>query len=215
MKVELIYYTPDGINTIARLARSTRRNELEDIPAQPVIYIDSDYEKWEKKNENFVKELIKMNHLGILEHIQFTFHLSEVSRCLTHQLVRHRMASYLQMSSRHVDLSFDSYETPQSILDHWNPNTRRKYNHAMMNARTLYRELVRDGIPKEDARYIIPDGNHTHISMTANARELRHFFELRCKKDAQWEIQSVAKEMLKICYETYPVLFEDLYKEFC
>ena len=209
MKIELIDYTKDGINKIAMMARATRGVAL--------------MRDWsDKQNKDYVKKLIKWKHFGILEHITFTFHVSEISRVLTHQLVRHRIASYLQMSSRHTfqDSSRD-YVTPPSIeatKDAKNPkiyNCWRIYNTHMINAHAAARILMRDGnIPMEDARYLMPDGFYTHISMTMNCRELRHFFELRCDKTAQWEIRNLAKELLKICHDKYPVIFEDLFKKY-
>jgi len=117
VNVELIDYTHDGINKIARLARATRKNKLEDFVVS-LDYVETmvqgnGYTDEQRKsvkdvrdnrnNEKFVKSLIKVKHYGVLEHINFTFHVSGISRCLTHQLVRHRIGfSFLQMSNRHA-----------------------------------------------------------------------------------------------------------------
>jgi len=199
MKVELIEYTPNGINKIARLARSTRKNKLEE------------YEEWYKDNEKFVKQLISVKHYGILEHITFTFHVSEISRCLTHQLVRHRMASYLQMSNRHAKPNEDDYVTPHTLKT---DKAKKCYEWIIETSWAYYNELINEGVPIEDARYVLPPAFFTHITITMNCRELRHFFELRCEKYAQWEIRELATEMLKICYDKYPIIFEDLYKRY-
>jgi len=199
MNVELLDYTKDGIQLIAKMARATRCPKLENG-----MEID------ENRDSKFVKALLVRQHLGILEHINFTFHISEVSRCLTHQLVRHRVASYLQMSGRQTAPELLDFIVPESVKDHWNPTIRRKYHFAMRNNHTLYRELVRDGIPKEDARYVLPPGYFTHMSMTMNARTLRHFLKLRLEKDAQWEIRELACMIFDIVYALYPILFEDL-----
>jgi len=232
MKIELIDYTPDGINKIARLARATRKSQMvDDMPddnfiSDSVPEHSNEYKEWIEKNEKFVKTLIKVGHLGILEHINFTFHISEVSRALTHQLVRHRVASYLQMSNRHAKPKWNDWVTPPSIYEHNKPIGKCKdgsdlhvdaydlYSNAMIYIYEQYTDLIKSGIPIEDARYILPPAFYTHISMTMNVRELRHFFELRCDKSAQWEIRDMAKEMLKICYNIYPILFEELYEEY-
>jgi thymidylate synthase (FAD) len=209
MKVELIDYTENGIRKIAKLARATRKVSLE-TDEQYLRNID-DLRDIKGKDEKFVKSLLKVNHLGILEYINFTFHVSEISRALTHQLVRHRIASYLQMSSRHVKPDKKGYVVPITIGDE---NAARDiYDQATRMAFEHYKVLVEDyNIPIEDARYILPPAFYTHISITMNARELRHFFELRCDKHAQWEIRELSNRMLKICYEKYPIIFEDLYE---
>ena len=201
MKIDLLYYTPNGISLIARMARSTRKNKLS--PNNPD----------EQKDEHFVKQLLKVQHLGILEHINFTFHVSEISRILTHQLVRHRIASYLQMSSRHAIPERDDFVTPPCFQN--NKLNEESYVKRMYSAYDAYKESINSGFPIEDSRYLIPDGYYTHIGITMNCRELIHFFKLRCHKSAQWEIRNLANEMLKICYETYPVIFEDEYKKYC
>ena len=197
MKIELISYTPDGENMIANLAKATRMSSLD--------------MKQNNKDNNmkFIKHLIKIGHLGILEHITFTFHVSEISRSLTHQLVRHRIASYLQMSGRHTKPNEKDYVIPPSM----DINTGI-YKEMVERAYGNYLNLIELGIPVEDARYVLPPAFYTHIAITMNARTLRHFFELRCDEHAQWEIREMAKEMLKICYDKYPVIFEDLKEKY-
>lgn len=198
MKVKLLDYTKDGIPLIARMARSTRTNMLQSLHNG-------------NNDEHFVKQLLKVQHLGILEHINFTFHVSEISRCLTHQLVRHRIASYLQQSNRHAIPGRDDFVIPPSIKKTY----LEFYVKEMHNAYDSYKALIDNNfVPIEDARYLIPDGYYTHIGITMNCRELKHFFKLRCHTSAQWEIRDMAKEILKICYNKYPVIFEDEYKEF-
>ena len=194
MKVELIDCTEDGIDKIARMGKSTKLNDL------PVKWND----KWGTR-EKFVRSLMNMGHLGILEHITFTFHVSGISRNLTHQLVRHRIASYLQQSNRKVIPKMQDYIIPSSVKK---SIVEDKFNESMMNAWSNYHEAIDSGIPVEDARYLLPSGYFTHIAMTMNARQLLHFFELRCHKSAQWEIREMANKMLKICKEKYPVVFE-------
>jgi len=199
MKVKLIDATHDGIDKIARMGRSTKLN---DIP-----------KKWDSKwgtRENFVRALMKVGHLGILEHITFTFHVSGISRNLTHQLVRHRLASYLQQSNRKVIPKMQNYIIPPSVK---NSTSEDKFNEAMVDAWSNYSEAIESGIPIEDARYLLPSGYFTHIAITMNARVLLLFFGLRCAKEAQWEIRNMAGMMLGICYIKYPVIFEELWRK--
>ena len=201
MKVELLDYTENGIALIAKMGRATRCNKL-----------DNDMEIDKNKDEKFVKALMVRQHLGVLEHINFTFHVSEISRCLTHQLVRHRIASYLQMSNRHAKPETEkSYVTPHTLKT---DKAKKCYEWIMETSLAYYNELINEGVPVEDARYVLPPAFYTHISITMNVRELRHFLELRCDKSAQWEIRELAMEILDICYDTYPVLFEDIYKRY-
>lgn len=200
MRVKLIKYTENSLDLIVRMAHSTRKN-----------YLEKDWEEKISQND-FVKELISWGHEGVFEHIIFTFHVSEVSRCLTHQLVRHRIASYLQQSSRHVVSKKEDYVIPQSVAK--TVHETQHYKEWMEWQWDNYKRMINMGIPVEDARYLLPDGYFTHITLTMNCRELRHFFELRCDEHAQWEIREMAKEMLKICHEKYPIIFEDLYKKF-
>lgn len=198
MKVVLVDVTKDGIDKIARMGRSTRLN---DIP-----------EKWDAKwgtQEKFVKSLMSVEHLGILEHITFTFHVSEISRNLTHQLVRHRLASYLQQSNRRVIPNIGNFIIPPTIKE--DKEKEKHFVHFMNEAWRHYMFFIDDfKIPIEDARYLLPSGYFTHISITMNARQLRHFFSLRLDKTAQWEIRKLACKMYDIAYEKYQIIFEDL-----
>lgn len=216
MKVELIEYTKDGINLIARLAKSTRMNYLEKLPDKKYIDcgiissvpVNEEYIDWQRRNETFVKHLLKVRHLGILEHIVFTFHISEISRCLTHQLVRHRMASYLQQSDRHVKPITSDYVIPHTIYE--DDDIFSEYTFMMKDAYNNYERLIRYGVPIEDARYVLPPAYYTQISVTMNCREILHFLELRLAKEAQLEIRQLACKIFDLCYEKYPLLFESL-----
>jgi len=201
MEVKVIDVTKDGIDKIARMGRSTRLN---DIP-----------EKWDESwgtQEKFIRSLMKIGHLGILEHITFTFHVSGVSRNLTHQLVRHRLASYLQQSNRIVKPEQDDFVIPPSIEK--SASFTQHYKEWMEGQWANYQTLIKLGVPVEDARYLLPSGYFTHIAITMNARQLLHFFELRCAKPAQWEIREMACIMLEICHKEYPVIFEELWQEY-
>jgi thymidylate synthase (FAD) len=200
VKVELIEYTSGGIDLIANLARSTRKNDLQ-------FTFD------EQKNEKFVKELIKIQHLGILEHITFTFHISEISRILTHQLVRHRMASYLQQSGRHVKPEENGYVVPKSMDNIYYgelPSKRQLYIETINNCYKSYNYLLEKGVPVEDARYLLPPAFYTQITVTMNCRAILHFLELRLDTSAQWEIAELACKIYDEVYDIYPIIFECL-----
>ncbi|MBR1439353.1 MAG: FAD-dependent thymidylate synthase, partial [Synergistaceae bacterium] len=124
-----------------------------------------------------------------------------------HQLVRHRLASFSQQSQRYVKMSPDPDNViiPPSIQN--NPEALRLFTEAVRKSQEAYAELTALGIPKEDARFILPHGHSTRLVMTMNARELHHFFSLRLCRRAQWEIHELARKMLALCREKAPVLF--------
>ena len=210
MKVELIAYTPNPDDVCGRAAKTC--TNAGGVP-----------EKGEVKT---LKGALSSGHESVAEHASFTFAIEGVSRALTHQLVRHRMASYSQQSQRYVNMDGFEYVMPESIktskekiyvgmeldcFDCLTPDYKivhEAYEELMYKIRETYEDLIRVGIPEEDARYILPNACATNIVVTMNARELRHFFRLRCCTRAQWEIRELANKMLELCEEVAPVLFE-------
>ena len=170
---------------------------------------------WEDKDLRSLGRVLASGHESIFEHAVYTFEVKGVSRALTHQLVRHRMASYAQQSQRYVDMSEAAYIIPESIDKCLTPATpdgcplNIEYVNAIRKCEEVYRKLVNAGINPEDARYVLPNACTTNIVITMNARELRHFFAVRCCERAQWEIRELANKMLKICKEVSPTIFED------
>lgn len=154
-----------------------------------------------------IKSIVKMGHFSILEHASFTFLITGLSRAASHQLVRHRLASYSQRSQRYVDETGFSYVIPNSIAAV--SKTAEKFENLMKLIAELYGEFIESGIPKEDARYILPNAAATSIMVTMNARELLHFITLRTCLRAQWEIREVAEKMLELAREKAEVIFED------
>ena len=150
---------------------------------------------------------MKSGHESVAEHASFTFLIEGVSRALLAQITRHRMASFSVQSQRYVDMSGNGYVMPPSIAK--GSEQAKTFDNAMEIAWDFYERLVEMGIPKEDARYVLPNACHTTMEVTMNARELRHFFSLRCCNRAQWEIRALADEMLRLCREKAPVLFSD------
>lgn len=156
--------------------------------------------------EKFIDKLKGMGHESPLEHVSFTFAIEGVSRTLTHQLVRHRIASYSQKSQRYVSENDFEYIIPPSIA---NGAGVLLYDKLMKQIKQTYTLLVNMNIPKEDARYVLPNATETKIIVTMNARSLFNFFSLRCCTHAQWEIRQLANLMLVEVQKVAPILFKN------
>lgn len=196
MKVTLITHTPEPEKVIASAAK--------------LCYSSSDIETLmngltSEKIETFIKKLTDLGHQSPLEHCSFTFGIEGVSRALSHQLVRHRIASYSQKSQRYVKEGQFEYIVPPTIVE--NPTEKYMFEEFMRRAQEVYDCLVANGIPAEDARFVLPNACETKIIVTMNIRSLLHFFEERCCSRAQWEIRHMAYAMLRICKEVAPNLF--------
>lgn len=199
MKVSLLQHTPDPELTVALAARlcysSASIEELKDKLSGADI-------------RNFLEKIMSLGHQSVLEHASFTFGIDGVSRVTSHQLVRHRIASFSQQSQRYV-----SHEerfaavVPPSIAGR--PEILARFEGELATLHRAYAEMVAAGIPAEDARYILPNATETKIIVSMNARELLHFFGLRCCERAQWEIREMAVEMLKLAQMAAPVIFRD------
>jgi thymidylate synthase (FAD) len=157
----------------------------------------------------FVQRRIREGHESIIEHASATFEISGISRACSHQLVRHRLASYSQESQRYVDASNAEFVVPESISA--DPEVKALWDDSMTQAREAYRTLRQRGVRKEDCRFLLPNATATRIVMTMNFRELRHFINLRGLNPAtQWEIQELANRILDLVYEQAPSVFQDL-----
>lgn len=161
-----------------------------------------------KPAEYYIRLAKKMGHLSVLEHASFVFSVKGISRACSHQLVRHRIASYSQQSQRAVDpiKSADWYVIPPELEG----EVKRFFINEMNEIARFYKDLINYGVPKEDARFVLPNACKTNIVVTMNARELLHFFRLRLHPSAQWEIRSMAQKMLDIVKPLAPVIFEDV-----
>ncbi len=192
MEVALIAHTPEPDIMAAAAALLTHEN--------------SDFASLKKRDEHHLKKILRtvidMGHESVVEHASFTFAISGVSRALTHQLVRHRIASYSQQSQRYIEQDMH-YITPPSIQKHH----AEKYREMMERIWQLYEELKQQ-VPIEDARYVLPNATCSRILVTMNARSLLNFFELRCCLHAQWEIRMLAWKMLKLVRGVAPTIFE-------
>jgi len=161
---------------------------------------------------SFLQARIREGHESIIEHASLTFDINGISRACSHQLVRHRIASYSQESQRYVDLSDPELVVPTSVTQ--SPEAMRIWDDLAGRMREAYRDLRELGIKKEDARFLLSNATITRIVVTMNFRELRHFFRIRCDRASQWEIRVLAKEMLKLAYQVAPSVFQDFYTEF-
>lgn len=157
--------------------------------------------------KRFIRMLVKSGHHSVLEHAYATFRISGASRSFTHQLVRHRLCSFIQQSQRYVDESKFNYIEPDSIKN--NPKAHSIFIDFMSKAKETYAKLNGLKIKKEDARYVLPNAAESQIVVSANFREWRNIIDLRGKAQAQWEIRRVAIEILKILKKHAPNVFGD------
>lgn len=199
MDVRLLNHTPDPERAIAAAAR---------LCYAPVGAAELTETMSDEGVRRVLKTIITSGHTSALEHASYTFAVDGVSRAMTHQLVRHRLASYNQQSQRYVTYAqTPAFVTPPSVAD--DPAASETFALATRAAFDAYRALVDAGIPAEDARYLLPNAMETKIVITMNIRELLHFFELRCCKRAQWEIRELALAMLALAEPTAPYIFMD------
>ena len=197
MNIELLQHTHEPEKTVALAARLCYSpSDLEELKAR----VDSsDY-------ITFIEKIMALGHQSVLEHASFTFGIEGISRVTSHQLVRHRIASYSQQSQRYVSHS-DCFRAimPPSIAA--NEDAARIYDFTIGVLHNAYNVMVDMGISAEDARYLLPNATETKIIMTMNARDLLHFFALRCCHRAQWEIREMATGMLRLARDVAPTIF--------
>ena len=203
LQVTLLAHTPDPEKTCALAAR-TCYSALEYEDLQALVR--------EKDQAEFLKRIVASGHLSVLEHASFTFGVSGVSRALLAQLTRHRIASFSVQSQRYVSLEKGfGYIIPPRIRD-LGEAAVQEFEAQMAQMQAWYvawqEKLGKGEGSNEDARFVLPNACETHITFTMNARELLHFFSLRCCSRAQWEIRALAKEMLRLCKQVSPVIFE-------
>jgi len=200
MKVMLINYTKDPEKIVAQSAR--------------LCYSALGIEELKEKLSNesvtkLIKKIMELGHYSVLEHTAFTFAIEGISRVTSHQLVRHRLASFSQQSQRYVKINKDGfpYIVPKSIMK--DEKVTKIFIDAINKLDEIYQLLLNYNIEAEDARYILPQAVTTKIIITANARELLHIFKLRCCNRAQWEIREVSMNMLKEVKSIAPTIFEN------
>ena len=197
MQVELLYHTPDPERAVATAAR---------LCYAPVGASELMESLSEDRIRKVLTTILEGGHFSTLEHASYTFAIDGVSRALTHQLVRHRLASFNQQSQRYVKFS-EGLETikPESIAN--NEEANRLFDEMIERTVEAYQAFLDADIPAEDARYILPNAAETKIVVTMNIRELLHFFTIRCCNRAQWEIRELAWKMLELARPTAPFIF--------
>ena len=220
MKVELLAYTPEPEKTVATAAK--------------LCYSGSDIISLrdgltDEKIADYIDMLVSIGHESVMEHVSFTFGIEGISRACSHQLVRHRIASYSQKSQRYVSEKGFDFITPPAIEAV--PEAKSEFDRIIAEITDGYEKiadlltachtekLVSEGIDEktavskarkmanEDARFLLPNACETKIVVTMNVRSLFNFFRHRCCNRAQWEIRSVANEMLKLCLSVAPHIF--------
>lgn len=198
MLVQLLTHTPNPEQVVAAAARlcysdASIERLLEQAPEQAA---------------KLLRKILDLGHFSVLEHVAFTFGIEGISRACSHQLVRHRIASFSQQSQRYVSHTEPfAAVVPPSIAGQ--PELAQRFDAFLAETHRLYRELLDAGVPAEDARFVLPNAAATKLVFTMNARELHHFFALRCCRRAQWEIRLMAREMLKLARQAAPLLFVD------
>lgn len=196
--VNVLSHTDRPLETIYKAARQCyARGSAVDM--EPISYDEM---------AGLVRRCIRSGHMSVLEHVSFTFAISGVSRALSHQLVRHRMASYSQQSQRYVKAGELEYVCPPSLSEETSLE-RAFFLDSLKAAEHAYRTMLDAGVPAEDARFVLPQATATNIVMTMNCRELLHFIEERCCNKAQWEINFLAWDIRDCLVATLPEVFED------
>lgn len=185
MKVELIHYTQNPIEAIEKAASTC-------------------YDSQPMGSGKIFRHCYKSGHHSVLEFADFSFRISGVSRALTHQLVRHRMASYAQRSQRYCVEDGFEFVTPSSISS--KPEAAELYDNTIAEIQKAYNQLIELGVAAEDARMLLPNACASVICVKMNLRELIHFCNERLCACAQWEIRNMARAMVREVVAVEPEL---------
>ncbi|MBQ7264330.1 MAG: FAD-dependent thymidylate synthase [Synergistaceae bacterium] len=196
IETRLLTYTPEPDAVVAAAARLCYR----DVSAAELLDGEA-----REASEGLIDHLWRSGHLSPFEHASFTFGVDGLSRVASHQLVRHRLASFSQQSQRYVRMDRPTVVVPPSVEAI--PGAAALFSAQAEASWRAYGELIDMGIPQEDARYVLPHGWETRLVLTMNARELHHFFRLRLCRRAQWEIRELARQMSIACRRAAPSLF--------
>ena len=186
MLVRLLNYSPRPIETIFTAARTCYSSSM------PSKIWSGKYSEMDMTR--LLDKTIAAGHHSILEHISFTFAIEGISRACSHQLVRHRIASFSQQSQRYVDMSKAAFVVPPSV-EFDNYEALQILEDAYANAQRAYKRLLKLGIPEEDARFVMPNGTATNLVMTMNFRELMQVSQIRLCTRAQWEIRELFSQV--------------------
>lgn len=204
IRVRLLSFTPNPDSVVYAAARCC----YDDVDMTDESYSLENFNQ--KDISKLVNHLYLSGHTSTFEHASFTFAVNGISRICSHQLVRHRIgSSYSQQSQRYIEMdtnrNMESVVVPQSIKD--KQSTYDLYKASIETSTSIYHSLLSMGIPKEDARYVLPHSWTTQLSVTMNARALHNFFSLRLCKRSQWEIRNLARLMFIEVSKVAPLLF--------
>lgn len=207
VKVQLLSKTEDALNVIYSACRQCYFEG----------FVGDKYPFPEIKEEEkikLIKHVLNSGHHSTLEHVSLTVGIAGISRALTHQLVRHRIASYSHQSQRYAGAGEStnegtlSYIIPPKISR--NEKAKEIFVSTMGAIDEAYRKLIELGIPNEDSRFVLPNAAETRIVVTMNLRSWIHFLEERCCTRAQWEIRHTSNEVLALCQKEFPYVFSHL-----
>lgn len=202
------------INKIASVARTCYKSEDNSTP---------------EKDKALVKRLIESGHEAMIEHYPISVKFI-CDRGVSHEIVRHRMAAFAQESTRYCNYSKDKFNNELTFIIPcrlpWDEQTIHKgdfeksgsgsedsgiFINTLLNAESAYLKLIKEGWKPQEARAVLPNSLKTELNMTANLREWRHFFKLRCSTAAHPDMRVLALDLLKQMYELVPTVFEDIY----
>ncbi len=208
LKVEIISMTPDALKVIFSASRQCYSASF----AGDVFRESKDKEKM----ADFIRKIIASGHESPLEHVNITFAIEGISRVCSHQLVRHRIASYSQQSQRYVKEDSFDYVIPPLFKNI--PELEDIFENTMQNIQLAYNKIVayfkNEGKSGEnvnqDVRFLLPGACETKIVVTMNVRELTHFFKLRICTRTQWELRRLAQKMLELCRNNLPAIFQNV-----
>jgi len=193
MRVELMAITPNAEEVIEDACRT--------------CYLSFHRKNPPESTRELITKIIEKQHFSVLEHASATFRVLGASRVFTHEMVRHRFVSPSQQSQRYVNEQNTEVIVPPSVSAH--PEAVQEYERLVDHARTAYARLREFGVPREDARYVLPGGISSEIVLSGNLREWRHVFSVRCHPRAHWEIRRVCLDMLRILKRETPIVFDD------
>ena len=223
MKVKLLAHTPEPEKVISMAAK---------LCYSPVGVDEIEQNLTQESIDKFLNMLVSIGHESPIEHVTFTFGIEGISRSCSHQIVRHRIASFSQQSQRYVKLDQFEYIIPPEIEK--NEEAKKIFIESMNKCqedydklveilfKKHYQDLLDKGVSEkkaksqaekksiEDARYVFPNACETKMVFTINARSLYNFFHHRCCERAQWEIRELATQMLKLVREVAPTLFSNV-----
>ncbi len=201
MRVKLLWHTPNPEIAVAlAMRRCYSSKPIEDLEAE--LISRPGYEK------DLIAKALRDKTFDVIEHAVFMFEVEGISRVCSHQLVRHRIASYDQESQRFSAVEKEDFITPHSVQS--NTEALKLYEDLIRRSLEIFKKLKELEVPKEDARFILPQSIGTKLVITANARSLMHFFWQRLAPQAQWEIRELAELMLKECKKVSPSIFKDV-----